>query len=313
MSALSTADAATGLGPREPLPDVHLYDVVSDDGTVLRAWTNDPDGRIDGPTVVLCNGLGTNPWVWPALLAPDCGVRVVSWFHRGTGGSERPVQPHRVGVEHLVQDALTVMDHAGIDRAPLMGWSIGVNTMFELATRHPERAAGLFAVAGVPGETFATMLRPLHLPRPVRRAVAVSVARLLRYAGPALSPIARRLPIGPRAVALLSHSGFMLPVADAELTARAVREFLTTPLDWYGHLALHTHRHDRVSLSEVQVPVFLVAGRYDLMAGAPDMLSAAEHLDDATYVELAGSHFLQLEQPDVVHELLLEFLARLEP
>ncbi|GAB2881357.1 alpha/beta fold hydrolase [Nocardioides pacificus] len=313
MSALRSPGPGIPDPATDHAPTVHVYDVESGDGTVLQAWTNDPDGLIDGPTVVLCNGLGTNFWAWPALLDPACGVRVVSWFHRGTGGSERPLEAHRVGVEHLVEDALAVMDHAGIERAPLMGWSIGVNTMFELATRHPDRAAGLFAVAGVPGETFATMLRPLHLPRPVRQAVAVSVARVLRYGGPALSPIARRLPIGPRAIAALSHSGFMLPVADPEVTARAVKEFLTTPLDWYGHLALHTHKHDRVSLSQVQVPVFLVAGRYDLMAGAPDMLSAAERLDDATYVELAGSHFLQLEQPEVVHELLVEFLGRLEP
>ena len=71
---------------------VEFHDVLSDDGTRLRAWTNDPDGGIDGPTVVLCNGLGTNPWAWPALLRPDCGVRVVSWNHRGTGGSDRPAR-----------------------------------------------------------------------------------------------------------------------------------------------------------------------------------------------------------------------------
>ncbi len=62
-----------------------------------------------------------------------------------------------------------MMDHFGIDRAVLMGWSMGVNTMFELAARHPERVAGLFAVAGVPGDTFATMLAPLRLPH-ARRA-----------------------------------------------------------------------------------------------------------------------------------------------
>ena len=43
------------------------------------------------------------------------------------------------------------------------------------------------------------------------------------------------------------------------------------------------------------------------MAGARDMLSAAERLEDATYVELRGSHFIQMEQPEQVHELLLEF------
>src|SRR5690349_12494469 len=58
---------------------VSYHDILSDDGTHVRAWTNDPDGLIDGPTVVLCNGLGTNAFMWPALLEPDCGVRVISW------------------------------------------------------------------------------------------------------------------------------------------------------------------------------------------------------------------------------------------
>jgi hypothetical protein len=58
--------------------EIVFHEVLSDDGTELRAWTNDPDGEIDGPTIVLCNGLGTNPWSWPALLKPDCGVRVRS-------------------------------------------------------------------------------------------------------------------------------------------------------------------------------------------------------------------------------------------
>ena len=142
-----------------------FHEVLSDDGTRLAAWTNDPDGVIDGPTVVLCNGLGTNAWAWPALLRQECGVRVVSWNHRGTGGSDRPSDPGHCGIDAFVEDALSVMDHFGVDQAVLMGWSMGVNTMFELAFRHPERVRGLFAVAGVPGDTFSTMLGPLRLPR----------------------------------------------------------------------------------------------------------------------------------------------------
>ena len=181
---------------------VVFHDVLSDDGTHLRAWTNDPEGVIDGPTVVLCNGLGTNPYAWPALLDPDCGVRVVSWNHRGTGGSERPADPPHVGIEDFVEDALSVMDHFGIDRAVLMGWSMGVNTMFELAVHHPERVTGLFAVAGVPGDTFATMLGPLRLPRLVARALTVSaLAAPCKYTGRAITPVTTRLPVGPRAIA----------------------------------------------------------------------------------------------------------------
>ena len=295
---------------------IAFREVRSDDGTRLRAWTNveegaadeSSDGSFDGPTVLLCNGLGTNPWAWPAFLDPGCGVRVVSWNHRGTGGSDRPADRDRVGIEAFCEDALSVMDHFGLDRPVVVGWSMGVNTAFELALRQPERVAGIFAVAGVPGDTFATMLAPLHVPRVAARRLTVGVARILELASRPLVPVTTRLPVGRRTVAALSHSGFMLPVADPALAARAVREFLTTPPDWYFHLALKTSEHARVSLSRVKVPVMLVAATYDVLAGARDMRTAADRLEDATYVELRASHFVQMERPDEVHDLLLAFL-----
>jgi pimeloyl-ACP methyl ester carboxylesterase len=290
--------------------EIFFYDVVSADGTRLRAWTNDPDCLIGGPTVLLCNGLGTNAWTAPALLRPDCGVRVVSWNHRGVGGSERPADADRVGIEEFVEDAIAVMTEAGIERATLMGWSMGVNTAFELAVRHPERVNGIFAVAGVPGDTFRTMLGPLRLPHPVARAVTINASRLLKHAGRLITPISTRLPIGRRAIWLISHSGFMLPLADPGMGARAIREFLTTPIEWYFHLALKTSEHARVSLNAVTVPTAFVAGRWDVLAGSRDMATAAERLEDATYVELHGSHFIAMEQPERVHELLMEFLER---
>lgn len=289
---------------------IAFHDVLSDDGTRIRAWTNDPEGLKDGPTVVLCNGLGTSPWAWPALLHPDCGVRVVSWNHRGTGGSDRPRDTQRVGIEEFVEDGLSVMDHFGVDRGVLMGWSIGVNTMFELTTEHPERVLGLFAVAGVPGDTFSTMLGPFALPRFVARAITVGLSRIMKYTGKALTPIASRLPVGPRAIDVLTHTGFMFPVPDPKLAAIAIGEFLTTPVDWYFHLALRTSEQARVSLSGIRVPVEFVAATFDLMAGARHMATAAARVEDGTYVELRGTHFIQMEQPERVHRLLLDFLAR---
>ncbi len=291
---------------------ISYHEIRSDDGTHLRAWTNDPDLLIDGPTVVLCNGLGTNPFMWPALLRPDCGVRVVSWFHRGVGGSERPVDPSHVEIEHFVQDGLSVMDHFGIDRAVLMGWSMGVNTMFELAVQHPERVAGLFAVCGVPGDTFRTMLAPLHVPHAVARLLTVNLARTLSISGRALTPVVARLPIGPRAVDLVRRTGFFFRMPDPELAALGMKEFLSTPVDWYFHLALSTSRHARVSLSRITVPAVFVSATFDLLAGARDMKSAADRIPGAEYVELRGSHFVAMEQPERVHQLLLNFLADLD-
>lgn len=285
---------------------LRYYPVTSTDGTRLRAWTNDAEG----PTVLLCNGLGTNPYSWPALLDPGCGVRVVSWNHRGTGGSGRPADPDRVGIEQFVEDAVAVMDDTGIERCVVMGWSIGVNTAFELAVTHPERVAGLFAAGGVPGDTFSSMLAPLLVPRRVRRPLTVGLARLMKLAGRPLTEIATRLPVGPHTLELLTHSGFMLPMRDMELAALAVREFLATPIDWYMHLALHSSLHMRVSLSGIEVPTTFVAGKFDILASAHDMREAAEQIPGAVYRELWSTHFICMERPDEVHEALLELLDR---
>jgi pimeloyl-ACP methyl ester carboxylesterase len=286
------------------------YTVRAKDGTLLRAWTNDVDGTMTGPTVLLCNGLGTSAYSWPALLDPDCGVRIISWNHRGTGGSGRPADRHHVGIVHFVEDALAVMDHAGIDACPVMGWSMGVNTAFELAYLHPHRVTGLFAVAGVPGGTFASMLAPLGVPRFARAAITVNAARVMGLLGKPASLLARRLPVGPLTGHVITHSGFMLPVPDVELARRAVKEFLTTPIDWYMHLAVTTSRHVRVSLRGLRVPTTFVAGRWDILASAEDMRTAAERIEGATYVRLDASHFVAMERPDEVHELLLDLLDR---
>lgn len=286
---------------------LRFYDVRSGDGTRLRAWTNDADG----PTLLLCNGLGTNPYAWPALLRADCGVRVISWNHRGTGGSQRPADTSRVGIDAFIEDALAVMDDAGVDACAVGGWSFGVNTAFELAVLHPDRVTGIFAVAGVPGGTFGSMGAPLMIPRVARRPISVGVTRLLRRTGPLLTPVASRLPVGAVFAQALTHSGFMLPTDETAWVRRAVKEFLTTPVDWYMHLALAAAEHPSVPLDDIRVPTTFVGGRWDILASHQDMAAAAEAIPGAAYVELPGSHFLQLEHPEAVHEQLLALLDRL--
>jgi pimeloyl-ACP methyl ester carboxylesterase len=296
-------------GPRKPVTKkVHFDRVTSADGTVIEMWSNDAEG----PTVLLCNGLGTNPYAWPDLLEPDCGLHVISWNHRGVGRSARPEDEQRVGMDAFVEDAVAVLDAAGVDRCVVVGWSIGVNTAFELAVQHPERVAGLFAVAGVPGRTFASMGAPLLIPRPLREPIGISVARLLELAGPALTPVAQRIPMGPISTTVLRHSGFMLPLAKSADVRRAVREFLTTPVAWYGHLAVAAAKHPRVSLSKIEAPTAFVAGRWDVLASHRDMRSAAKRIPEATYVHLFGTHFINLERPKEITRLLHEFLERVE-
>lgn len=311
--SVAPTPSSTRLGRRESTPrqrtrTVRFHTVTSADGTPIEVWSNDAEG----PTVLLCNGLGTNPFAWPALLDPDCGLRVISWNHRGVGRSARPADPSRVGVEHFVEDALAVLDDAGVESCVVAGWSIGVNVAFELAVRHPDRVTGIFAVAGVPGGTFASMGAPLLIPRPLREPLTVNVARLLKHAGPLLTPVAHRLPMGPVSTTVLRYSGFMFPTARRRDVRRAVREFLTTPIDWYGHLAVAAAEHSRISLSRIEAPVAFVAGRWDLLASHHDMRTAAARIEGSRYVQLCGTHFVNLERPGTVARLLGEFVAQVD-
>lgn len=312
MATLSAAEpdepAEPTLVPEDGALALRFYQVTSADGTKIQAWTNDAEG----PTVLLCNGLGTNPYAWPALLRKDCGVRVLSWNHRGVGGSERPVDRDRVGIDAFVEDALAVLDDAGVESCVFAGWSIGVNTEFELAVTHPERVTGLFAVAGVPGGTFASMGAPLFIPRIARRPVALLAARSLETLSPVVSPVTTRLRIGPLAAYVLQHSGLMMPSADPAVVRRAVRTYLDTPVAWGMHLARIADRHTRVSLRSIRVPTTFIAGKYDLLASAHDMGTAAVRIPNAKFVVLKGSHFIQMEQPDAVHAELLSLIARVE-
>jgi pimeloyl-ACP methyl ester carboxylesterase len=287
---------------------VRYYDVHSADGTRLRAWTNDAEG----PTVLLCNGLGTNPHAWPSLTTPDCGVRIISWNHRGTGGSDRPKDRDRVDLDAFVDDALAVMDDAGVDHCVVMGWSAGVTVAFELAGRHPERVAGVFAVNGVPGNTLGTSLRPLRLPGPVAKALIVAGATVVRAAGHPLSAITTGIPMTATGANLLRWSRLVDRSSDPYVVRETLQEMLTTDPDWYANLALGIGTHQRVSLSSIKVPVTMLAGTHDMLTSAEQMRSASERLHDVVFIEIDATHFIPFGQPGLVLAELKNVLRRVD-
>lgn len=284
---------------------VRYHDIESADGTRIRAWTNDGDG----PTVLLSNGLGTNPHAWPSLLRPDCGFRVVGWNHRGVSGSERP-KDGRVDLDSYVEDALAVMDDAGVESAVIPAWSAGVTVAFELANRHPERVKGILAVAGVPGNTFGTMLEPLHVPGPVAKRVMTGVVISGIVGGRAMGLVSRNIPWTAAVANMLRYSRFINPRADTDDLRTLMQEFCTTDPRWYAHLAMDVTKHSRVSLSRVGVPVTFLAGRWDILTGSKQMRTAHERIPGSIYRELDGTHFIPIEYPDIVLEELAALVER---
>lgn len=272
------------------------------DGTRIRGWTNDGDGV----PVVIANGLGTPPTAWPTLLTRDSGFAAYTWYYRGTGGSDRPADLSRITVDDHVEDMLALLDARGVERAVVACWSIGVNVAFAFAERHPDRVAGLLAVAGVPGGTFGAMFGPMKRLTRVRHAASLGVARGLRLAGPVLDKVASTVPLNRRIAWAIAHSGFMLPAAAPERLIPTLEEFRRHDFRWYFTLAVAVADHEPMDLAFVRCPTTLVAGRYDIVTSRHAMSLAAQQIPHARLVVLDGSHFLPLERPDELTVLLRE-------
>jgi pimeloyl-ACP methyl ester carboxylesterase len=270
------------------------FDFTSKDGTRVVGWRNDADGA----PVVISNGLGTPPAAWPTIGAPSAGFRTTTWYYRGTGGGERPEDPARVRIEDHVDDLVALLDHEQIDRAVIACWSLGVNVGFELARLHPDRVAGIMAVAGVPGGTFRAMFGPLGVPRRFRHDLGVGAAKLGRRLGRPLTWVSRHLPLNHMTANVINHSGFVLPRATADRLVPALEEFRQHDFRWYFTLAVGAAEHDPMDLSSIDMPVTLIAGRYDVLTSMHNMVEAAAALPHAELHVLPGSHFLPLEFPD---------------
>lgn len=110
------------------------------------ALTVDDGG--EGPAVVLLHGLGGAKELWSETLAAlrVAGFRAIAYDHRGHGGSSDALPPWTIG--DLADDLRQVLDGRGIERAAIVGHSMGGRAIFAFALRHPERIWALVAVGG---------------------------------------------------------------------------------------------------------------------------------------------------------------------
>ena len=100
------------------------------------------DDRGDGPPVLLIAGLGDPAEAWMFQQEElSSRYRTIAFDNRGVGRSPLPGTP--LTVAGMADDAATILDELGIDRADIVGFSGGSVTAQELAIRHPERVKSL--------------------------------------------------------------------------------------------------------------------------------------------------------------------------
>lgn len=101
-----------------------------------------------GDPVLLIHGFASNHavnWVntlWVRTLS-QAGYRVVALDNRGHGESEKLYDPEAYGSDLMAGDARRLLDHLGIERADVMGYSMGARIAAFLALDDPERVRSL--------------------------------------------------------------------------------------------------------------------------------------------------------------------------
>jgi pimeloyl-ACP methyl ester carboxylesterase len=171
-------------------------------------------GKEDGEPVLLIHGFSVNIEAqWEPVrkeLAKE--YKVIALDCLGHGGSEKPHDPKKYGLA-MAQDAVRLLDHLKIDKAHIVGYSMGAGLTLQIAARHPERVrTATLGGAGLPlpgrekmlaeladsleqGKGFGPLivaLTPTGQPRPTEEQIKTINAVLLARNDPkALAAVVR--------------------------------------------------------------------------------------------------------------------------
>lgn len=246
--------------------------------------------RGQGEAVLLISGLGRDRHMWDAQVpALSQRFRVVTFDNRGVGQSFRPAGPYSASM--MAQDAVGLLDLLGVERAFVVGASLGGIIAQELALCAPGRVAGLALLCTHPGLPSAVPMRREVLSGIVPDPAADPYERLLG---------AMRLAFGPSYWA--DHSGRLAEAARARLSS------LPSPEAWWAQAAAGA------SFSwggrRIAAPTLIMTGDEDLIV--PPVNSAAlKRLIPGARLEVfqGGGHYFFQEQAAAVNGALIDFLS----
>lgn len=102
----------------------------------------------EGDPVLLIHGFASNirvNWVSPGWVKTltDAGYRVIALDNRGHGASSASYDPADYTPAGMAGDAAALLDHLGLPRAHVMGYSMGARVSAFMAIDHPRKVATL--------------------------------------------------------------------------------------------------------------------------------------------------------------------------
>ncbi|MBD0863596.1 3-oxoadipate enol-lactonase [Gordonia sp. zg691] len=244
-------------------------------------------GRTDGPAVVLSNSLGSTHRMWDAQLpALEERFTVVRYDTRGHGESPVPQGPYTI--DDLADDVIALLDRLDIERAHLVGLSLGGMTMMRVAARNPERVRRL-----------AVLCTGAQLPP---RQAWLDRAATVRANG-----------TGAVAEAVVQRWFTPEYLATQESSRKYHEDMVAaTPAEGYAACCEVIAEMDlRGDLRSIAAPTLAIAGTDDPATPPSKLREIADNVADGRLLEVPDSaHLANAQQPDIITPALIEHLEQ---
>jgi 3-oxoadipate enol-lactonase len=246
-------------------------------------------GPADAPVVVLSSSLGATRAMWdPQVPGLAERHRVVTYDTRGHGGSPAPDGPY--SLDDLTDDLVALLDRLGVERASVVGLSLGGMTGMRLAAREPgrvDRLALMCTSAKVDPEGFLDRAAQARAGGTAPLAPTV-VGRWLTPAHAAAHP------------ELVAELEAMVAAADDEGYAACCEAIAALDL--------------RADLPRIAAPTLVVSGADDPATPPEHQRLIAEGIPGAQLLTVSpGAHLANLEQPERVTAAVLAHLEDRAP
>ena len=260
------------------VPLMPKRDAVTRAGTELVYWTW-PGA---GPPTLLLHGIGNYGRYWDLFAdAVDGRLKLVAPDARGHGESGRPAGEYAPA--DFTADALAVLDALKIERAVVVGHSMGGLHSINLAARHPERVRALVIVDASPDPLPAGAERAQRLltGRPARFRDRAEARAYLERTSPdyAAAVYENRL-----AFAFREENGELVWRSDTAALERIMRGRMPTEDRWDA-------------LARIACPTLVVRGTRSNVLSEEVAEEMVRSLADGRLMELDAGHNVPLDRP----------------
>ena len=243
-----------------------------------------------GDPIVLIMGYSSTMDMWDPLFLNNLSskYKVIVFDNRGIGNTTAP--PGNFSIAQFADDTAGLMTALGIEKADILGWSMGSFVAQELAIRHPERVNKIILYAGDCGGKEAVMpssqvLKDLANTSGSQEEMGMRLFNLL-------------FPKDWLSKQPAFYKWFPLPKETSlpENIERQAQAIAT----WPGTF-------DR--LGSIKSPVLVVTGKEDVITPPENAFILAQRINVSWLVQLEGAgHGLMYQYPDRLAKIVADFL-----